>query len=118
MATNLLTTEQLIACAGLYLAVALPATFIVTRYSGRFWACGLFAAVFAIFLSMMINPYLPFNYWVYVNQYMIELFVQKHLFSRPKSALFSLTIHVFAPMLFAFIAMKRWPPKERFHDAL
>ncbi len=101
-----------VATGAVYLFLALPPTAFAARRTHRPWAAGLFGAACGILLSLVLNPWLPFHYWAHAQDFIIEPFVEKKLFSHPRDGLATLAFHVGVPVLFAMIVHRVWPREE------
>lgn len=103
-----------IATGAVYLALALPPTVYAVRHTRRPWAAGLFGAVIGIGLSVVLNPYLPFNYWAHARDFIIEPFLEKKMFVRPREGLLTLLFHVGVPVVVAMVLYRVRPPRDEF----
>jgi hypothetical protein len=101
-----------IATGAVYLCLALPPAAFATRYTRRPWAAGLFGAVLGMAAAVILNPWLPFNFWVHARDFIIEPFLEKKMFRHPKEGLLTLAFHVGVPVLFAIVYYRLRPPAD------
>jgi hypothetical protein len=101
-----------LATGAVYLALALPPTVFAVRHTRRPWAAGLFGAAVGIVLAVLFNPYLPFDFWVHARDFIIEPFVEKKLFVRPREGMMTLAFHIGVPVVFAMVWFRLRPPQE------
>jgi len=99
-----------IATGAVYLALALPPTAFAVRYTRRPWAAGLFGAVVGMGLAVLLNPWLPFNFWAHARDFIIEPFLEKKMFRRPMEGALTLLFHVGVPVVFAMVLYRVRPP--------
>ncbi len=101
-----------LATGAVYLCLALPPAAYAVRHTRRPWAAGLFGAVIGMAASVILNPWLPFNFWVHARDFIIEPFLEGKLFRHPKEGLATLAFHVGVPVLFAMVLYRVRPPRE------
>jgi hypothetical protein len=101
-----------LATGAVYLALALPPTAYAVRHTRRPWAAGLFGAAIGIALAVLLNPYLPFDFWAHARDFIIEPLVEKKLFVHPRVGVMTLAFHVGVPVAFAMAWYRLRPPQE------
>lgn len=101
-----------IATGAVYLALAVPPTVFAVRHTARPWAAGLFGAVVGMAIAVVLNPYLPFNFWAHARDFIIEPFLEGKLFRRPSEGLATLAFHVGVPVLLAIILYRVLPKPD------
>ena len=99
-----------VATGAVYLALALPPTAYAVRHTRRPWAAGLFGAAIGMGLSVLLNPYLPFNFWAHARDFIIEPFLENKLFRKPGEGVLTLLFHVGVPVAFAMLLYRLSPP--------
>jgi len=101
-----------LATGAVYLALSIPPTVFAVRHTRRPWAAGLFGAVIGMGLSVLLNPWLPFNFWAHARDFIIEPFLEGKLFRRPREGLLTLAFHVGVPVLVAMVLYRVLPQPE------
>ena len=101
-----------VATGAVYLVLALPPTAYAVRHTRRPWAAGLFGAVVGMTIAVLLNPWLPFNFWVHARDFIIEPFLEGKLFRRRTEGLLTLAFHVGVPVLFAMVLYRVRPPRD------
>lgn len=101
-----------LATGAVYLSLSIPPTVFAVRHTRRPWAAGLFGAVIGMGLSLVLNPWLPFNYWAHAHDFIIEPFFEGKLFRRPLVGLGILAFHVGLPVLLAMVLYRVLPRPE------
>jgi hypothetical protein len=101
-----------LATGAIYLALSIPPTIFAVRRTHRPWAAGLFGAVVGMGLSVLLNPWLPFHFWVHARDFIIEPFLEGKLFRRPRVGLLTLAFHVGVPVLVAMVLHRVLPQHE------
>ncbi|MGZ3476943.1 MAG: hypothetical protein ACXWUG_24770 [Polyangiales bacterium] len=61
-----------IATGAVYLVLALPPTIYAVGRTRRPWAAGLFGAAVGIVLAILLNPWLPFDFWAHARDFLIS----------------------------------------------
>lgn len=101
-----------IATGAVYLCLSLPPTAYAVRHTRRPWAAGLFGAVIGMTLAVLLNPWLPFNFWVHARDFIIEPILEKKMFTYPGEGLLTVAFHVGVPVLFAMVLYRVRPPRD------
>ena len=103
-----------IATGAVYLCLSLPPTAYAVRHTRRPWAAGLFGAAIGMVLAVLLNTWLPFNFWAHARDFIIEPFLEGKLFRRPGEGIATLAFHVGVPVLVAMVLYRVWPPEDDF----
>jgi hypothetical protein len=98
-----------LATGAVYLALAMPPTVFAVRHTRRPWAAGLFGAAVALGLSLVLNPYLPFNYWAHAHDFIIEPFLEGRMFRPPLRGVLTLAFHLGVPVVVAMVLYRTLP---------
>jgi hypothetical protein len=98
-----------VATGAVYLALALPPTLWAVRHTARPWAAGIFGAVCGIVLAVVLNPYLPFDFWVHARDFLIEPFLERRIFRDLPRGLLTTAFHFGVPVLVAIVVYRRRP---------
>lgn len=101
-----------IATGAVYLCLALPPTVYAVRHTRRPWAAGLFGAAFGMIVAVLLNPWLPFNFWAHARDFIIDPFLEGKLLRRPREGIATLLFHVGIPVLFAIVLYRVRPPRD------
>jgi hypothetical protein len=101
-----------IATGAVYLCLALPPTAYAVRHTRRPWAAGLFGAAIGMILAVLLNPWLPFNFWAHARDFIIEPFLEGKLFRRPSEGFMTIGFHVGVPVIFAIVLYRVRPPTD------